>query len=71
MPYFMVNINYESCYFVGLFQAFVVADAYHVTVDWSESLFLHVLLLGNNHYLEEFQRHIKLSSTLIKSTLLK
>ena len=61
-----------TCLFLSVcVKAFVVAEAYGKTVDWSDSLLAHVLLSGDMRYLQELKTYVKLTPSLIESTLYK
>ena len=65
-------LSFLMCLYLSLcVKAFVVAEAYGKTVDWSDGLLAHVLLSGDMRYLQEFKTYVKLTPSLIESTLYK
>ncbi|XP_070207763.1 spatacsin-like isoform X2 [Littorina saxatilis] len=52
-------------------EAFIVSEAYGKAVDWSESVFTHVLLAGEMRYLQDFKSYVRLTPSLIESALYK
>ncbi|KAL8574758.1 hypothetical protein ACOMHN_035875 [Nucella lapillus] len=52
-------------------EAYVVTEAYGRAVDWSDSLFNHVLMSADMRYLQDFRTYVKLTPSLIENTLYK